>query len=127
MQGVEEKKAVMITGMAQAIVAVTSACIGWLAGSPWFGVAVLWGGMAALTNLLLLAWRMIYGDRPTLNAEQHLRLMYRSSIERFFVVTSLMAIGMLKLKLAPLGVIIGFLVGQGLLVVVPIMREIKVK
>ena len=115
----------MITGMAQAIVAITSACIEWLAGSPWFGVAVLWGRMAALTNLLLLAWRMIYGDRPTFNAEQHLRLMYRSSIERFFVVTSLMAIGMLKLKLAPLGVIMGFLVGQGLLVVVPIMRESK--
>lgn len=53
--------------------------------------------------------------------------MYRSSLERFFVVTSLIVVGMLKLKLAPLGVILGFLVGQVVLVIVPIMREFKVK
>ena len=88
---------------------------------------MLWGGMAALVNTVLLAWRMIYGDRPTLNAGQHLRLMYRSSLERFFIVTSLLVIGMLKLKLLAAGVILGFLVGQLIFVVVPIMREFKVK
>ena len=111
----------------QVIVTITSASVASVVDSPFFGVSVLWGGMAALLNLVLLAWRMIYGDRPTYNAEQHLRLMYRSSMERFFVVTSLLVIGLLKLKLAPLGVILGFLVGQVILVVVPIMRELKVK
>ncbi len=88
---------------------------------------MLWGVMAAGVNMALLAWRMIYGDRPALSAGQHLRLMYRSSLERFFIVTSLLVIGMLKLKLAASGVILGFLVGQIILVMVPIMREFKVK
>jgi len=111
----------------QAIASITSAGVASLIDNPFFGVSVFWGGMAALANMVLLAWRLFYGDRPTFSAEQHLRLMYRSSLERFFIVTSLLAIGMLKLKLAAFGVIIGFLVGQVVLVLVPIMREHKVK
>jgi F0F1-type ATP synthase assembly protein I len=111
----------------QVVVSIAGAGISFVVVAPHFGASVLWGGMAAMVNLALLAWRMIFGDRPTYSAGQHLRSMYRSSLERFFIVTSLLAIGMLKLKLAAAGVILGFLVGQLLLAIVPIMREIKVK
>ena len=88
---------------------------------------MLWGGLTALANTVLLTWRMVYGDRPAQNAQAHVRLMYRSSLERFFVVCGLLALGMLRLELAPLAVLLGFLAGQMVLVVVPILRGIKVK
>ena len=95
--------------------------------TPGLGKSVLWGGLTALANTVLLTWRLVYGDRPTLNAQQHLRLMYRSSLERFFVVTMLLALGMLQLNLLPLAVLLGFMAGQATLVVVPILSGIKVK
>ncbi len=112
---------------AQAIVSVACASIASLIDSPYVGISVFWGGMVALANMVLLAWRMLYGDRPTFSAEQHLRLIYRSSMERFFVVAVLLAFGLVKLKLDPLAVLLGFLVGQVTLVAVPIIRGIKVK
>lgn len=127
MAGAQEKRTIYATALLQILVTLISAGVVSLVDNPNFGISILWGGMTALVNLVLLAWRMIYGDQPTYSAEQHLRLMYRSSLERFCVVASLLAVGMLKLKLAPLGVILGFLVGQVVLVAVPIMREIKVK
>ncbi|OIQ90567.1 ATP synthase I chain [mine drainage metagenome] len=122
-----EKRGIFLTATMQVVVSIAGAGISFVVIAPHFGVSVLWGGMAAMVNLAFLAWRMIFGDRPTYNAGQHLRSMYRSSLERFFIVTSLLAIGMLRLKLAAAGVILGFLVGQLLLAIVPIMREIKVK
>ena len=111
----------------QAVVTTAGAVVASFVDTPFFGISVFWGGMTALANMVWLAWRMIYGDQPTFSAHQHLRLMYRSGVERFFVVTVLLAIGMLKLRLIPLAVLLGFLVGQLILMVVPIIRGIKVK
>lgn len=113
--------------LVQAVVTVVCAGVAALVGHPFFGISVFWGGFTALVNVVLLAWRLLYGDRPMLNATQHLRLMYRSSMERFFVVAALLAIGLLKLRLDPLAMLLGFLVGQVILVAVPILRGIKVK
>jgi ATP synthase protein I len=124
---VSEKRGIFLTATMQLVVSIAGAGVSSVVVAPHFGASVFWGGMAAMVNLALLVWRMIIGDQPTYNAGQHLRSMYRSSLERFFIVTSLLAIGMLKLKLAAAGVILGFLVGQLLLAIVPIMREIKVK
>ena len=112
---------------AQVVVAIAGAGIASLVENPFVGVSVCWGGVVALVNMVLLAWRMFFCDRPTDSAEQHLRLMYRSGLERFFVVAALLAIGLLKLKLNPLAILLGFLVGQVPLGVVPIIRGIKVK
>lgn len=98
-----------------------------LMGNPKFGLSFLWGGLTALANSVLLAWRFLRGDDPRCNARQHLRLMYRSSLERFFVVAMLLAAGLLPLGLIPLAVLLGFVLGQGVMVAVPLMRGIKVK
>lgn len=123
----EERRAVFITALAQLVLTVACAGVAALFDSPFVGISVFWGGLVALTNVALLAWRLFYGDRPMFNAEQHLRLMYRSSMERFFVVAALLVIGLLGLKLNPLAMLLGFLVGQVILVAVPILRGIKVK
>lgn len=112
---------------AQFAVAVTGAIVASQFDIPGFGKSVLWGGFTALANTVLLTWRMVMGDRPSFNAQQHLRLMYRSSLERFFVVIMLLALGVLQLNLAPLPVLLGFLAGQLTLMVVPILSGIKVK
>lgn len=112
---------------AQWLIVACSATAASIMSNPHVGISVFWGGVTASVNVMLLMWRMIFGDRPTFNAEQHLRLMYRSSLERFFVVAVMLAIGMLKLKLDPLALLLGFLVGQVALVVIPIIRGIKVK
>lgn len=109
----------------QVVVTITSAIVASLIDNPVFGVSVLWGGLAALANSVLLTWRLVGGDRPTYSAQQHLRLMYRSSLERFFVVTMMLALGVLRFKFEPLGVLLGFLAGQAMLVMVPLMRGTK--
>ena len=50
--------------------------------------------------------------------------MYRSVLERFFVVMGLLAFGMLRLKLAPLAILLGFIAGQMVLILVPLIRGI---
>lgn len=80
--------------------------------------AMLAGGAVALANTLLLAWRM-RGNKGALylNAQQHLRTFYRSSLERFFVVMLLLAVGMGPLALQPLPLLAGFVLGQLALIV----------
>lgn len=90
------------------------------------GGSVFWGGVGALMNLALLVWRMVSG-RPTDTAGQHLWVMYRSSMERFFVVMIWLATGIWLLHLLPVAVLMGFLAGQLVLVVVLILRGIEVK
>jgi len=109
----------------QVVSIIITAALLYFIGGLLLGISVLWGGLAALANSVLLLWRMQPERRPTANPQRHLRKMYRSSLERFFVVTMLLALGMLKLKLAPLAVLLGFVVGQMALVVVPLIRGIK--
>lgn len=51
--------------------------------------------------------------------------MYRSALERFFVVLGLLAFGMMRLDLAPLAILLGFVVGQAGLILVPLMRGMR--
>ena len=63
------------------------------------------------SGLLVLRWqrglKKYFCDGP-----RHLRLFNRSMLERFFVVTMLLAVGLGFMKLIPLGVLTGFIVGQ---------------
>jgi hypothetical protein len=122
-----DKKLAIQTLFAQAGVVVTGVALVFLMEGLRESGAFAAGGFVAWVNLALLYWRMVYCDKPTLNAEQHLRLMYRSSVERFFVVAGLLAIGFIKLKLNAWMLLLGFLVGQLALVVIPIIRGNKVK
>lgn len=76
-------------------------------------LAVLCGGGASIVNILMLAWRMRKSSaQVTLDAHIQLRLLYYYAAERFLVVVMALAVCIMVLKLSPLYVICGFLVGQ---------------
>lgn len=77
------------------------------AGSVWCG------GLIAMANVLLLEWRRGCADRGrALSAGESLRLLYRTALERFVLVALLFAVALGVLRLAPVAVITGFIVGQ---------------
>lgn len=111
----------------QAAVAILSAVLVFFLMGPLAAKAAFYGAMAALANTVFLLWRMRQGGQtPHLDAHRHLRMFYRSSLERFFVVGLLLAAGMGPLELLPLAVLGGFVLGQAALVVSQLtMRGMK--
>jgi ATP synthase protein I len=82
------------------------------AGSVWFGGAI------ATANLLLLEWRRLQADKgPALSAAASLRLLYRTALERFVLAAMLFALALGVLRLEPLALLTGFIVGQTALIV----------
>jgi ATP synthase protein I len=101
----------------QAVVVLSGAAVGFALYGNLVAEAVLAGGGVALTNTLLLAWRMRDGPRSAnQSAQGHLWTFYRSSLERFFVVGLLLAAGMGPLEFKPLPLLAGFVLGQMALV-----------
>lgn len=100
-------------------IAVTLA-IGGLAygmnGAPQSAIAVLSGGGISVLNGALLAWRM---SGAALHSAQdthlQLRFMYFYAAERFLVVVALLGFCLAVLKLLPLAVLGGFVMGQAVL------------
>ena len=81
------------------------------AGSAWLG------GVIASANLLLLEWRRRVADTgPALSAGASLRLLYRTALERFLLVAMLFALALGVLRLDPLALLTGFIVGQTALI-----------
>lgn len=73
----------------------------------------LFGGLVAEASAALLVWRMRAAEqRESKNAQQELRLIYRTSLERFALVVMLLAAGMGPLGLDRLGVVAGLILGQ---------------
>jgi ATP synthase protein I len=73
----------------------------------------LFGGIVALANTGLLVWRWRRSRYDYhCDGERHLRQFHRSSLERFFVVVVLLALGWSGLQLQPLPMLLGFIVGQ---------------
>ena len=82
------------------------------AGSVWFGGAI------ASANLLLLEWRRRAADKgPALSAAASLRLLYRTALERFVLAAVLFVLGLGVLRLDPLALLSGFIVGLVALIV----------
>lgn len=86
--------------------------------TPQLVIAVLSGGLVSVLNGLQLAWRM---SRATLysshEAHYQLRLLYYCAIERFLMVVVLLGLCMAVLKLSPLAVMGGFVMGQAALLI----------
>ena len=80
----------------------------------WFQAVSVWfGGLAAALNIGCLLWRHQQAEAGrALSAGQSLRLLYRSALERFVLVALLFALGLGVLKLDPLALLTGFIVGQ---------------
>jgi small-conductance mechanosensitive channel len=87
-------------------------------GSPQFAIAVLSGGAVSVVNAILLAWRMARAAlHPALEAHHQLRLMYVYAAERYLVVVLLLCVCFAILKLSPLALLSGFVLGQVLFLV----------
>jgi hypothetical protein len=75
--------------------------------------AIAYGSLVALSNSALLIRRWYIGLYDYhCDPQRHMLSFYRSSIERFVVVGILLALGMVVLKLTPMVMILGFIVGQ---------------
>lgn len=89
------------------------------AGAVWFGSFI------AVANTLLIVWRMRRSRnkdraRGELGAQQYLKQFYRSWLERYLVVGALLAMGLGGLKLMPLGLLAGFILGQVIWIFAPL-------
>ena len=94
------------------MVAVIAAAAGALSGKPW-AVAALYGGLIAAANTLLQLWHMRRAERIAKeDAERILRIVYRCTGERLISTIALFLIGLVKLKLNPLALLVGFLAAQ---------------
>ncbi len=89
-----------------------------------FALAVLSGGLVSVLNGALLAWRMsraasrsVHEANDSRSAHLQLRLIYFYAAERFLAVVMLLGICMMVLKLLPLALLGGFVVGQATLLV----------
>jgi ATP synthase protein I len=111
----EEKKIARQIIMLQIVVTLIGASIAYsMKGTPQFAIAVLSGGGISVLNGALLAWRM---TRETLHPapEAQLRLLYFYAAERFLVVVVLLCLCIAVLKLLPLALLGGFVMGQAVL------------
>ncbi|HQT26560.1 MAG TPA: ATP synthase subunit I [Burkholderiales bacterium] len=114
-----KKNAFLVVGI-QAIVAIICATAAYFIDNPLAAKSALFGSTASLANGLMLAW---HGLERSAKAEpgEHLKAMYRSSLERYTIVILLLAAGLRFLGLAPLLVLAGFVAGQAGLILASLL------
>ena len=86
-----------------------------VAKAVWFGAGI------AAANTIMIAWRMRPG-RAAL-AQPSLSEFYRSWLERYLLAGALLAAGLGGLKLMPLGLLSGFILGQVIWIIAPLTVE----
>ncbi len=97
----------------QGAITLTGAAVTYVFVTPIAAGSAAYGGLAAVTGTLFLAWRYARGkSQEHLGAEWILRHAYRTAMERFMLVACLLAAGFALLKLAPVWLLAGFVWGQ---------------
>lgn len=110
----------------QGVMAIIGALITYFVITPPAAKSFAYGGCVALAGTLFLAWRLRQGEkRQALGAEWCLRQAYRTAIERFVWMVFLLALGFKLLKLVPLWMLTGFVVGQLAWLVVPVWIRLR--
>lgn len=124
---VQEKQQIRRIIRLQLVVTVLAGAITFALGAtPQYAIAVLSGGGISVLNGALLAWRMTRAAlHPAHDAHQQLRLMYFCAAERFLAVVALLGTCLAVLKLAPLAVLGGFVLGQAALIAARLFFKIK--
>lgn len=122
----EKRLARRVVGL-QLVVVLTVATVAYVIGkTPQYAMAVLSGGAVSVLNGALLAWRMTRAAQASAHdAHLQLRLMYFYAAERFMVVAALLALCMAVLKLSPLAVLGGFVLGQAALLSARLLLRLK--
>lgn len=112
--------------MYQAVAAAMAAFLTYVYMGEAAVIAAWFGGMVAMSNTMLLVWRMRSAARDDAqDPRRELAKFFRSSMERFFVVSLLIAVGLGWMKLMPLPLLAGFALGQLTLVVSTIISGIE--
>jgi ATP synthase protein I len=111
---VKEKKMARQVILLQIAVTLIGSSVAYsINGTPQFAIAVLSGGGVSVVNGGLLALRMNQAVLNTAHEAHHqLRLMYYYAAERFLVVVVLLCFFIAAIRLSPLGILGGFVVGQ---------------
>lgn len=110
----------------QLIVMLVAAIAIGVANKPDIALAVLSGGGVSVLNGTLLAWRMSkIASASDQDAQLQLRLLYFYAAERFMVVIVSLAFCMAALRLTPLAVLGGFVMGQAVLLTARLFLRIK--
>lgn len=108
------------------ITAVITAVAGDLSGKP-VAIAALFGCLIVASNTLLQLWHMRRAERIAKeDAERILRIVYRCAAERIFSTVALFLIGLVALKLNPLGLLVGFIAGQMAIVLTKYLLKFNV-
>ncbi len=103
---------------------VTAVC--W-ESSPQYAIGVLIGGGISVFNGALLAWRMSRASHSSHDAHQQLTIMYFYAAERFLAVVAMLGISLAVLKLSPLAILSGFVLGQTVLLAARLLMKIKIE
>ncbi|HZW24248.1 MAG TPA: ATP synthase subunit I [Gallionella sp.] len=122
----EKQLARTVVGLQLAVVFAVAGATYIIGKTPQYAIAVLSGGVVSVLNGALLAWRMSRAASVSAHdAHLQLRLMYFYAAERFLVVVALLALCMAVLKLSPLGVLGGFVLGQAALLSARLLLRLK--
>ncbi|MDO8351198.1 MAG: ATP synthase subunit I [Gallionella sp.] len=114
----EKKMARQVVALQLAVTLAATGIAYSMKSSPQIAIALLSGGAVSVFNGAQLAWRMSRSARQvSQQAHNQLRLMYFYAIERFLMVVMLLGLCMVVLKLTPLAVLGGFVIGQAALIV----------
>ena len=113
----QEKKLARRVVALQVVVTLVVAGLAYgMKGAPHLVWAVLSGGGVSVFNGALLAWRMSRAALTSVQDTHHqLRFMYFYAAERFLVVVVLLGLCLAVLKLSPLALLGGFVLGQAVL------------
>lgn len=112
-----EKRLARQVVVVQLVVTLSATGIAYsLNGALSYMIAVLTGGAVSILNGAMLAWRMSQAASFSAHEAHHqLRLMYYYAAERFLVVVMLLGLCLVALKIPPLAVLGGFVLGQAVL------------
>ena len=122
----EKQLARAVVGLQLAVVSVVAGAAYIIGKTPQYAIAVLSGGIVSVLNGALLAWRMSRAASVSAHdAHLQLRLLYFYAAERFLVVVSLLALCMAVLKLSPLALLGGFVLGQAVLLSARLLLRLK--
>jgi hypothetical protein len=122
----EKQLARTVVGWQMAVVLAVAGITYGLGKTPQDVMAVLSGGGVSVLNGALLAWRMSRAASVSAHdAHLQLRLLYYYAAERFLVVVALLALCLAVLKLSPLALLGGFVLGQAVLLSARLLLRLK--
>ena len=88
--------------------------------------SLVFGSLIAMTSTLVLALRLKQGEsKESFGAEWALRQAYRTAIERYVWTAIMLGVGFGLLKLAPIWMLAGFVLGQIAWLFIPIWMKLR--